>query len=153
MERLKRCSLCRSDKSITEFNKNKHRKDGLQNVCRKCNRNRSRKYYSDNKEKHKKIVYQIKSSIISRNQIYVWEWLLKNPCVDCGETDIVALEFDHLKDKDKCISKSVANGFSIKRLRKEMDKCEVVCSNCHRKRTAKRGKWKILEYIDKMNYH
>ncbi len=66
------------------------------------------------------------------------EYLRTHPCVDCGEDDVLVLEFDHLEDK----LFSIARGFRdrpLQALLDEMAKCEVVCANCHRRRTAARG--------------
>ena len=70
--------------------------------------------------------------------------LLQNRCcVDCGEKDIVVLEFDHLNPALKSfeISQAVRLGHSWSETLKEINKCEVVCANCHKKRTAKQFNW------------
>ena len=56
-------------------------------------------------------------------------------CVDCGENNHIVLDFDHIKDKKYNISRMVHDGFSWKAILKEIQKCEVVCANCHRIRT------------------
>ena len=63
-----------------------------------------------------------------------------HPCVDCGESDIVVLEFDHLRDKTANVSYLISTG-EIPRIKEEIAKCEVVCANCHRRRTSERGGW------------
>ena len=62
---------------------------------------------------------------------------MTHPCVDCGETDPVVLEFDHLRDKRFAIRLS-AHGRNWQTILDEIEKCEVVCANCHRRRTARR---------------
>lgn len=59
-------------------------------------------------------------------------------CVDCGyNKNPVALDFDHVSGvKDKAIAKLLLCGWQ--KIQEEIDKCEVVCVNCHRVRTAKR---------------
>lgn len=64
-------------------------------------------------------------------------YLATHPCVDCGEDDVVVLEFDHLRDKTANVSALVAGFSGIKRVFQEIEKCEVVCANCHRRRTAR----------------
>ena len=58
-------------------------------------------------------------------------------CVDCGITDWRVLDYDHLPEFSKTMSISLAitKGWTLVRLQKEIEKCEVVCANCHRIRT------------------
>jgi hypothetical protein len=75
------------------------------------------------------------------NFIKLMEYLKENPCVDCGERNPVLLDFDHLPNfsKNFDIGRAVgSSGRSWKSIYKEIEICEVVCSNCHRLRTAKR---------------
>ncbi len=61
------------------------------------------------------------------------------PCTDCGQVfDPVCMDFDHLDPTTKTRTVAQMTNFSIKRIQEEIDKCEVVCSNCHRLRTKKR---------------
>ena len=72
-----------------------------------------------------------------RNRRFVAEYLSTHPCVDCGETDPVVLEFDHRDpttkraDVGRLIHMSV-----VAMVRTEIEKCDVRCGNCHRIRTA-----------------
>lgn len=66
------------------------------------------------------------------------KYLLDNPCLDCGEDDILVLEPDHLKDKKYNISHMIKVGYTWKSVLKELEKCEIVCRNCHHRRTHKR---------------
>jgi hypothetical protein len=69
---------------------------------------------------------------------YLVDFLREHPCVDCEEDDPIVLEFDHLRDKKF----SISEGLQSRRWQDVLDeiaKCEVVCANCHRRRTAKRG--------------
>lgn len=60
-------------------------------------------------------------------------------CVDCKiEYPYYVMDFDHVgDDKVDDISK-MANWFPIEEIIKEIKKCEIVCSNCHRERTHTR---------------
>lgn len=73
------------------------------------------------------------------NAEFMIDYLSHHPCVDCGESDIVVLEFDHLRDKVADVSVLARGGYSVEAIKREIDKCEVVCANCHRRRTAKRA--------------
>lgn len=75
---------------------------------------------------------------IQRNRQYLRQIKTDSICVDCGENDPVVLEFDHLNNKIGNIADVVGRAWGIEKIRKEMAKCEIVCANCHRRRTFKR---------------
>ena len=102
-------------------------------------REASRRHYVANRDKV--IASAKKYSKIARERIraHITEHLKANPCVDCGETDPVILEFDHVVGKDFNISNAARKGVSMKKLKDEIAKCEVRCANCHRKKTYQRG--------------
>lgn len=136
---MKTCTLCKQEKSLAEFNRNKQRSDGLQNVCRDCNRSRSRKYYAENKERHRAVIKKKKTEYKELLYKELWSHFLANPCIDCGEQDPRVLEFDHVRGKERNISTMMASVCSWEKILVEIEKCEVVCANCHRKRTYKRS--------------
>ena len=76
-----------------------------------------------------------------RARMWVWAYLLEHPCVDCGENDIRVLEFDHRNPAEKtaAISRMVADRFSVDRIKVEVEKCDVRCANCHRRRSKDEG--------------
>ena len=101
--------------------------------------NYNKKYYLSNKEVIKNRAAAFKKKSVIRNSEFVKEYLSKHACLDCGEKDIRVLEFDHTKDdKYNDVSVLVWRACSIKTIEKEINKCEVVCANCHRKRTWQR---------------
>ena len=61
----------------------------------------------------------------------------------CNENDPIVLEFDHLRDKRMNVAKLIQGGYPEKTILLEIEKCEVRCANCHRRKTAKdQGWWK-----------
>lgn len=73
-----------------------------------------------------------------RARMFVMRHLKKHPCVDCGETNICCLTFDHVRGKKRAdISRMIVNGCSPATLAKEIAKTEIRCGNCHMIRTAK----------------
>ena len=78
--------------------------------------------------------------IAARNSQLIFDYLLEHPCVDCGESDVVVLEFDHVQGEKKYNISDLARRYSSwKTVKAEIDKCEVRCANCHRRITAKRA--------------
>lgn len=73
---------------------------------------------------------------------YVWNYLSTHPCIGCGETDPAALEFHHVHgEKTKEVSNILKNGAALTTLITEIEKCDVLCANCHRKLAAKEQGW------------
>lgn len=64
-----------------------------------------------------------------------WAYKQGLACTDCTLSDPIVLEFDHLGDKTHDVSKMVCDGYSWNRIMLEIQKCEPVCANCHRRRT------------------
>lgn len=136
---MKRCNKCKQTKAETEFNKKS--KGKLQAYCRPCDREHSKDYYKKNKEKIRRQIYSAFKRRLKERKLFRKEHLLKHPCIDCGEKNIIVLEFDHINgNKIESISKMVLGAYSLNRIKKEMNKCEVVCSNCHSIRTHNRRK-------------
>lgn len=78
----------------------------------------------------------------NKYRVHIYEYLKTHPCTDCGISDPVVLEFDHVGDKKFGIGVALSNGgVTIEELQNEMRKCEVVCANCHKRRTAARSGW------------
>lgn len=71
------------------------------------------------------------------NQELIYNILDKSSCMDCGYTNPIALEFDHRDPTTKLFN--IADGYlrSKEELILEVSKCDIVCANCHRLRTAK----------------
>jgi hypothetical protein len=137
---MKRCVTCRRMLPPVEFNRKRSSQDGLQNVCRTCNRARARRYYRENREKHIRVIVER----VARARLLALEiagaHLSANPCVDCGEGDIRVLDFDHRPGSGKTqnVMYLVHNGYSIERVLAEIARCDVRCRNCHARVTYER---------------
>jgi hypothetical protein len=64
---------------------------------------------------------------------YVREIKANSKCERCSEAHPSCLQFHHKnpEEKDLHIKEAVRNGWSFERLQKEIDKCEILCANCH----------------------
>lgn len=70
---------------------------------------------------------------------YIREYKETHPCVDCGDCfPYYVMDFDHLNDKSFAVSAYRKKTNSLERVKEEIAKCELVCSNCHRVRSFKR---------------
>lgn len=132
---MKECSKCREDKDSSQFYKNSKRQDGLQNYCKLCSSKRSKVYFQNNKKAYN----ETKQRRRKTNRQLVDEIKSTTPCFDCKKLyPPECMDFDHLRDKLANISKLVATDCSWSRIEVEMEKCELVCANCHRIRTFSR---------------
>ena len=139
---VKRCSSCRAIKPLDEFNRHKRARDGRQYNCRECNA----RWHAENREHHNALIAQRNARVAREIHCRIWDYLSQHPCTDCGEADPLVLEFDHLRDKIGDISRMVSDFLSWGPIVKEIEKCEVVCANCHRRRTARRAnniRWQL----------
>lgn len=97
-----------------------------------------RKYHREWSKNHKE--WWIKRK--ARNKQIINE--AKNvPCADCKKTyPFYIMEFDHVEGKKEINISEIASHkhWSEEHIRKEIAKCEVVCSNCHQERTYQRNK-------------
>ena len=128
---MKKCTVCKNIKDVLCFYKDITAKDGLQSGCKTCRQKSSNKYYLRNKKKvleNSKRYRGVTRNIIKKIKE-------SNPCMDCKIFyPYYVMDFDHLKNKSFRISWGVMYR-SRALVLKEVKKCELVCSNCHRKRT------------------
>jgi hypothetical protein len=108
-------------------------------MCRPCRSAYHREHYLANKQRYIDQARARKQALRLKRTTYLLEYFARHPCADCGEGDPVVLEFDHV-DAD---AKSFDIGQCLpyrnwQTILQEIEKCEVVCANCHRRRTARR---------------
>lgn len=132
---MKKCALCNVEDPASGFNKNKTKKDGLQSICRDCNKQKNRAYYKINAEKQKKQIFAARKIRQADTQEKLCDIFKASACVLCGISDPMVLEFDHLFDKVNDISAMLANYRSWESIEKEISKCQILCANCHKKKT------------------
>ena len=142
---LKLCSKCKRLLSVSSFNW-KIQKVKLSYHCKECSRAyvkehyiKNRMYYLNKAKKRNTVIKNIACE-------YIAKYLKGHPCVDCGEKDILVLEFDH---KNRAIKSnevsSIIRGFSsVEKVMEEVAKCDVRCANCHRRKTGRENNsWKL----------
>ena len=122
--KTKICSQCKKDLTLDCFdfaNKSTGKKHP---ECKECRSKQERRYYELNREE--RIAYTIKTNQtkVIRNRQFVLDYLGNHPCIDCGETDIRVLEFDHREPKEKLsgVMRLVAGKYSLSTIAKEIAK-------------------------------
>ena len=138
---MKLCRRCNKVKEYFYFHKNKNRADGVQVYCKSCALEMRMDYYRRFKKEH--FQYQKERADTLNEKIKTY--LREHPCVDCGYSDIRALQFDHVRGKkEKNVSEMGHNGHSWATIMREISKCEVRCANCHSIATNERRKASIV---------
>ena len=109
------CTKCGKELSIDEFNWRDKQKGTRRSECKYCHSGYMKQKYQEKKE----IIQSLKSQIA---------------CAKCGETRGYVLDYHHLDPakKDTTIARMTSNRYNLDKIYEEIDKCIVLCSNCHR---------------------
>lgn len=107
----KLCGKCRQIKSKTEFYSGK--KNKLLSYCISCKHN----YYKNKRKNFKTQIVELKGG----------------KCINCGYNKcFAALDLHHISPKEKEFSFNRSNLSLSPKILKELEKCILLCSNCHR---------------------
>ncbi len=119
----KTCSRCLIAKDLSEFYKDKRKVKGLTSYCKSCNS----ELVVLRQQQNKKTAIEYKGGC----------------CQNCSfDAYDGALEFHHLDPKSKEFDFSHFNR-SIEKVKEELDKCILLCANCHRMTHAGLTKYSI----------
>ena len=136
-----------------EYNKMYHEKNkekislrtkAFRKTHRKEANDRSKQYYINN-TKHVLARQKGYREINIKNGTSVQGWVLHKyngiPCLDCNMVyPFCVMDFDHRPEETKSFSISRVGAYKatsdrISTVMKEIDKCDLICANCHRIRT------------------
>lgn len=145
----KTCKECNSEFPENHFHINGgHNKDGTlrrRPVCRICVNAIDKLRYANSPDRQAKMKNRSKTHQEKINKLKLQRLL--EGCFDCRNDDIRVLEFDHRPNEIKLFN-IAGNRCGLEKLTKELNKCDVVCANCHRIRTYERdNSWK-QRYMD-----
>jgi hypothetical protein len=142
---VKTCTRCGETKPLNQFPPiRRSDPDKRQTWCRSCFSIANKRNYWKDPETVRSRVGRNSSRRRADSQRRAIEYLVAHPCVDCGERDIVCLQFDHLTDKKFDVSVMISTGVSWTRIAAEIAKCEVRCANCHARKTARERGYRKL---------
>ena len=135
----KQCSKCATWKPEEAFNFKFKKKGIRQTYCRECHNAYLKGHYNDTKDYYKKKARVHTKRYQNKARKLIYEFKLGNPCAICGESDPRVLEINHVEPstKNHNLAEMVKSGHSEKSILDEISKCEVLCANCHRRKTAK----------------
>lgn len=144
---MKTCSRCREPKPLAQFNRWAAAKDGLDSYCKACRSVIAKVSHSKHSEKVKaqqRESYRsgAKRRMIERNRDWLVEALTGACCAACHIDDPLVLEMDHVRgEKYRNVSFLVHNGYPLDTVKAEAAKCQILCANCHRRKTAAQFGW------------
>lgn len=144
---MRTCTKCHVEKPESDFFVRDKSTGRLHAQCKGCYAVHRKTYYLAHYEKYKesylKRARQRRRQLKREYQIRMLEYLKDKACITCGENDIRVLELDHIDPATKLfsISQSVKLGFSWTDVVEELKKCQVLCANCHKRRTAEQYNW------------
>lgn len=126
----KQCSRCKDEFDLTNFRRDRSKHDGRAAQCRQCQRAGHKsayttkyvdKYKARNKERRDK------------SSAFLVEYKKNLKCCFCDESESICLDFHHRDPSEKDFGIGSSRQYSQERILKEIEKCVVVCANCHRK--------------------
>lgn len=160
------CTRCKQEQPLTEFYKDKRLKKGRISACRTCINTYKKNYYrsekgqktvQDYKEKNRERISQYNKTYLRKyrsfgfkNQKKLEYCLYKGGrCEICGfeanQDTIAAFDFHHLNPEEKEFTPSDMLMLKKEKVLKELDKCQLLCSNCHRILHHRQYRAKLVE--------
>ncbi len=122
------CRICKVEKEVKEFHPNKNCTLGVVGTCKTCYKGRISQWYSDNRQSR-----QDAANKRNRERKALMVEHFGSKCHDCsGEFHQCVYEFHHLDPTQKDVNPSKALTWSMERMWKELAKCIMLCSNCHK---------------------
>lgn len=144
---MKTCPWCGVTRPLEDFHYRDRQKGTRQHICGECFTVYRREHYRRNRGAYVERNGRLLRTRRLEWQRRLWAYLQDHPCVDCGERDPLVLEFDHIDPATKLhdVNQLTVRGFAWSTVLMELEKCEVRCANCHRRRTAAQFNWPKID--------
>lgn len=109
------CSKCGKELPIDQFNWRDKKKGTRRAECKICHSSYMKQKYQEKKN----IVQELKSQC---------------RCAKCGDNRGYVLEYHHVnpEEKENTIARLTSNNYTLDKVYDEIQKCIVLCANCHR---------------------
>lgn len=129
---MKECNRCHIVKEDSEFAFRNKDKGTLQPYCKECKKEIDKELYLSNHSNRQSKIRDRQNRTQSILKKYLTDIKKSSKCALCGEDRWWVLDFHHLRDKRFEVSSLARRGCSLETFKEEIDKCIVVCANCHR---------------------
>jgi hypothetical protein len=136
------CPTCGERRAEGEFNWRNRAKGLRHSSCRYCKMRYQHNWYLKHRTEHIAVTAHRRRLYRTQSRHFVLEYLKTHPCEVCTETDPVVLDFHHRHPSRK--TKEIAQmlgTYTTNKVILEIRKCRVLCSNCHRRITARHQGW------------
>lgn len=134
---MKKCSKCSEIKSINQFATRGNGKSHA--YCKDCQKAYSKKHYQRNKEEHKARAAKRHKTTRAAHLEKIAK-IKQVPCADCGlQYPHYVMELDHVRGSKVSHISDMPGSYGWCKIEEEIEKCDVVCANCHRERTWQRS--------------
>lgn len=137
---FKICSKCKRELPFDSFRWRNKKENKKHSQCKDCEKQADKEYYLKNGERRQAVRDRANAQKINNSKMV--EEIKSKGCIKCGESRIHVLDLHHLNPDGKIndIAHMIKSS-SIKSLTKELEKCIVLCANCHRD----------FHYLEKIN--
>lgn len=97
-----------------------------------------REWYAKNKEKRRAQLNEHRALTVEQNRKNFLELIQASTCMDCGSEDWRVFQMDHRDPSTKKynIAQMICNSYKWETIMREIEKCDIVCANCHIIRTG-----------------
>lgn len=144
---MKACTKCSVEKPVSEYFIRDKKSGRLHAQCKTCYKEHRKTYAAEHYRKYGNQYRErakIRRAAVRQDlQAHFIAYMRGKSCAHCGENDMRVLEFDHIDPSTKRmgIARAMTHGKSWAFIRAEMDLCQILCANCHKKRTAAQYGW------------
>lgn len=144
---MRTCTTCKITKEDSEYFFRDKKTGRLHSQCKQCyslkRRTNWELYYNKHGSKYRENAVKRSARLKAKLRLQMLDYLSDKSCVICGYSDSRALEFDHINPNSKTIgiAKAMSDIWSWNRILEEIDKCQILCANCHKIKTAEEQLW------------
>lgn len=125
------CSKCKRELPLDNFRWKVKSQGKKHSQCKECQSKSEKKYYRENTERQQAV--RERANFQKQANVEYVEYRKECGCQKCGEKRKFALDFHHINPEEKVDNIAhMIKSSSIDNLEKEINKCVVLCSICHR---------------------
>lgn len=134
-----KCTQCKITKHKSFFSQRRGQNSakGIYSYCKDCGNKNSKRSLDNNPEAKKKKILRINSLRAMKRKAlkdFIDAYKVSIGCARCSYSEFgTSLQFHHLdpESKDDRVSNMIAGVKSLSEIQKEIDKCIILCGNCH----------------------